>query len=317
LLQWLSALSIIIKYQYQPERTEALKMGLIWNIFPLLLLRYCNGFDFRLTTKAKNPLGNAAALQDFLSRPVHWPQIVASSNNVESTVFNVEDSMKPGQSVDEIFGMGILSVEWTCREANPNGRFVVESPDGVPGIATDCSMMFEIQDEQVDLTMGFTPVSPLAYLATPVLVVDNWIALNVLLPAAVNPTPLDSFRKLMGVLYGVAGFAHAMDLWLGGSVLFTSFGLPAFADLPVEGQAFAGLWCAVGPLSYFLSHATGSSKRLGDLGIFLYGLVEILGAISSGNQEAWTNAIGVQLVVLAAWLYSNQKQESRQIEVGS
>lgn len=285
--------------------------SLLWNICQpwLLILRGCIGFDFRLTTKAKNPLGNAGALQDFLSRPVHWPQIVASSDKVQSDKFNVEDVMKPGQSVDEIFGMGLLSVTWTCRQAQP-GRFIVESPSGVPGIATDCSMQFDIQDDGVDLTMGFTPVSPLAYLATPVLVVDNWIALNVLLPAAMDPTPLDSFRKLMGALYGVAGLAHAVDLWLGGSVLFTSFGLAPFADLPMEGQVYAVLWCAVGPLSYILSHFGGSSKRLGDLGIFVYGLVEVLGAVLTGNQEAWTNAVGVQLVVLAAWLYSKQKQES-------
>ncbi len=49
------------------------------------------------------------------------------------------------------------------------------------------------------------------------------MALNVLLPAATNPTPLDLYRKLMGILYGVAGLAHAVDLWLGGLVLFALF----------------------------------------------------------------------------------------------
>ena len=279
----------------------------------LLLLRYCVGFDIRLTTKARNPLGNAAALQDYLSRPVHWPQIVASSDKVEgNSSFDVGDPMKPGQSVDEIFGMGLMRVAWTCRRARP-GRFVVESPGGVPGIATGCRMEFDIRDDGVDLTMGYTPASPAAYLAAPVLAVDNWIALNVLLPAATDPTPLDSYRRLMGVLYGVAGLAHAVDLRWGGSVLFASVGLPPFADLPAEGRAFAALWCAVGPLSYLLSRADGSSSaRLGDLSMFAYGFVEVLGAYLSGNQRAWTNAIGVQVVVLAAWLYSNQKQASLQ-----
>jgi hypothetical protein len=285
----------------------------------LLLPGYCVfGFDFRLTTKAKNPLGNAAALQDYLSRPVHWPQIVSSSDKVESgnSSFNVTDSMKPGQSVDELFGMGLLRVAWTCREANP-GRFVVVSSDGVPGIATCCSMEFDIRDDIVDLTMGYTPASLVAYLATPALVVDNWLALHVWLPAAIDPTPLDSYRRLMGVLYGVAGLAHAVDLCWGGSVLFASIGLPPFADLPIEGRAYAALWCAVGPLSYYLSsraanNGGSSSARLGDLGIFLYGFVEVLGALLSGDQRAWTNAIGVQVVVFAAWLYSNQKQASLQ-----
>ena len=36
----------------------------------------------------------------------------------------------------------------------------------------------------VDLAMSYEPASPLALLAAPVLVVDNWLALNVLLPNA-------------------------------------------------------------------------------------------------------------------------------------
>ena len=240
-----------------------------------------------------------------------WPEIVLSSDKVESnTSFNVENSMQPGQSVDELFGMGLLRVSWICSDVQP-GRFVVKSFAGVTGIANNCTMEFDIQDDNVDLTMGFTPVSLLAYLSIPALVVDNWLALNMLLPAAIDPAPLDSFRKLMGVLYGFAGLAHTIDIWLGNSALFTSFDLPRFVDLSMEGQAYAVLWCVVGPLSYLMSHTSNGSKRLGDLGIFIYGFVEVLGAILSGNQHAWTNAIGVQIVVILAWVFSNQKQESK------
>ena len=275
----------------------------------------------KLTTRAPNPLGNAQKLQNFLTRPVHWPQIVASSNGVQSQMMDVTQPMKLGQAVDEVFGMGLLSVSWTCRKVQP-GMFVVEAREGVPGIAVDCSMTFEIREEEVNFTMGFTPCSPLAYLATPVLVVDNWLALNVLLKAAVDPTPLNSFRQVMGVLYGSAGVAHAVDLWLGGSVLFTSFDIPAFEDLTIEGQALAILWCAVGPLAYFLSQTTPSTTSSSqqwwwqaDLGLVAYGLVEVLGAFLSANQGALTNAIGVQVVVLAAWIYSQQKQSSRRAQL--
>ena len=270
----------------------------------------------KLNTRAPNPLRNSQKLQDFLSRPIHWPQIVASSNGVHSETMDVTQSMRPGQYVDEIFGMGLLSVSWTCRKAQP-GMFVVEAREGVPGIAVDCSMTFEIREEEVNFTMGFTSCSPLAYLATPVLVVDNWLALNVLLKAAVDPTPLNSFRQLMGILYGSAGVAHALDLWFGGSVLFTSVGIPAFEDLTIEGQALAVLWCAVGPLAYFLSRkapSTSSSQKRwwqADLGLVAYGLVEVLGAFLSANQGALTNAVGVQVVVLATWVYSQQKQSLR------
>lgn len=288
-------------------------MSLAQIIYCLVLLQLIciNGFNIRLTTTAKNPLRHAAALQDYLSRPVHWPKIVLSSDKVESNnSFNVENSMQPGQSVDELFGMGLLRVNWICSQAQP-GRFVVKSLTGVTGIANNCTMEFNIQDDNVDLTMGFTPVSLLAYLAIPALVIDNWLALNMLLPAAIDPTPLNSFRKLMGVLYACAGLAHAIDICFGDSVLFTTFDLPRFVDLSIEGQAYAVLWCAVGPLSYLLSHTSNGSKRLGDLGIFIYGFVEVLGAVLSGNQHAWTNAFGVQIVVIAAWFYSSQKEDSK------
>jgi hypothetical protein len=143
--------------------------------------------------------------------------------------------------VQEYFGLGLLSVEWTCRQST-KGTFVVELPNGVPGIAIDCSTSFDFQDNQITLTMGYTPVSPLAIFATPVLIVDNWIALNILLPAAVDPHPIDSFRKLMGTLYGIAGLAHFADLVVGNSILLTSIGLPAFDELSLAAQAYALLF---------------------------------------------------------------------------
>ena len=71
----------------------------------LLLPRRCHycvfGFDnIRLTTRAKNPLGNAAALQDYLSRPIHWPEIVASSDKVESSSVNNPPPLPSSPSFD-------------------------------------------------------------------------------------------------------------------------------------------------------------------------------------------------------------------------
>jgi hypothetical protein len=289
-------------------------LWLQWNISTSIALQL-------KTRGAKNPLGNAKELRDFLSRPIHWPQIVASSNKVQSQTMDVTQSMKPGQCVDEVFGMGLLTVSWTCVDdgaSQQHGMFVVESPEGVPGIATHCSMTFEIRDDQVDFTMGFTPCSPLAYLATPVLIVDNWLALNVLLNIAVDPVPLNSFRRLMGTLYGVAGLAHGFDLWLGGSVLFASFDIPEFRNLPMEGQALAVVWCGMGPLAYVLSRTIdehqSSSQWRADLGLALYGLVEVFGALVSGNPNAFANAVGVLMLVGAAWICSQQKQASRQAQ---
>jgi len=321
------------------------------------------------------------SLQNFISRPIHWPEIVLSSNRVEviknknskkqeafkpfsflrtqmseqttsdTTAANAADpsydTLKVGDTVIEYFALNQFQVEWTCTTNEP-GRLVVVSPDGVPGIATDCVMDFEFEDavntntnananaDAIDeatvvrLTMEYTPQSPLAVLATPALVVDNWLALNILLPAAIDTRPLDSFRKLMGILYGIAGMAHLLDLLVGGSQLFTTVvGIPSFENLELVGQLYALVWCAAGPIAYYLSANAASSAdatdgsaiafNKADIGIVLYGIVELLGAgLSSGFNGAApdvvSNAVGVQAIVLAAWIYSYQKQLQQQQE---
>lgn len=256
----------------------------------------------------------------------------------DSLVKNPNDSfetLKVGDAVTEFFALNQFQVEWICTVNKP-GRLVVVSPDGVPGIAIDCVMDFEFDSFEdsaasdgdgtmVRLTMEYTPKSPLAVLATPALVVDNWLALNVLLPAAVDTRPLDSFRKLMGVLYGIAGTAHLLDLLVGGSQLFTTvIGIPSFENLDFVGKVYALAWCLVGPLAYYLS-AVGSSSFQGsggtaailnraDAGIVLYGIIELLGALFSSripgaSPDVVFNAASVQAIVLAAWFYSYQKQQ--------
>lgn len=307
---------------------------------------------------------NTNALQNFISRPVHWPKIVFSSNRVEvikknrkqetpgpfsflqtqrpesTTPDASRETLEVGDTVIEFFALNQFQVEWTCTTNEP-GRLVVVSPNGVPGIAKDCVMDFKFdsavsstaataireEDTKVQLTMEYTPESPLAVLATPALVVDNWLALNVLLPAAVDTRPIDSFRKLMGILYGFAGMAHLVDLLAGGSQLFTNVvGIPSFENLDLVGQLYALVWCAVGPIAYYLSSTTASSSidangnpvfalNRADIGLVLYGIVELLGAVLSSGftgaaPDVVSNAAGVQAVVLAAWIYSYQKQRS-------
>jgi hypothetical protein len=271
-----------------------------------LLLTLTAGLQ--ITTTAKSKL-QQAELQNFLATPCNWPKIVASSNRVVSKDPTVP--LRRGSSVEEYFGLNLLFVKWQCVESKP-GTIVVRSPDGITGIANDCSMRFDIDDEEVNLTMGYNPLSPLAILAFPVLAVDNWVALNILLPAAVDRTPLDSFRRLMGVLYGGAGIAHLLDLLIGPSALLVAAGAPIFANLDVLGQQFALLWCAAGPLA-FLTSRSKNNPRLADLGLTSYGLIEVLGAYLIGNSDALVNAIGVQGIVLAAWIYSQKKQTSDDI----
>jgi hypothetical protein len=272
----------------------------------ILMMNWVQSWGLQLITTAKSKL-SGRELQDFCSRPSNWPKIVASSDKVESKD-DPTMPLKRGSSVEEYFGLGLLSVTWKCEESKP-GTFMVRAPDGVKGIAKDCSMRFVFEDNQVKLTMGYNPISPLAILATPVLIVDNWIALNVLLPIAVDPNPLDSFRKLMGLLYGAAGVAHLADSLVGPSAILVAAGAPVYSELPSLGQAYALLWCLAGPISFVASRS--EKPQVADGGLIFYGLIEVIGAVLTQSSEALVNSIGVQAVVLAAWFYSNKGKEGR------
>mmetsp|Transcript_41293 Transcript_41293/g.99478 ORF Transcript_41293/g.99478 Transcript_41293/m.99478 type:complete len:190 (-) Transcript_41293:352-921(-) len=173
LCQWLSLLVMLLIIL--PSKTHAL---------------------IELRTSAKTNQMTATELQDYLSRPIHWPEIVASSNSVgslENDDYNENDPLQVGNQVKEFFGLNLLSVTWTCTKNEP-GKLVVKAPEGLPSIAKECSMKFDITDVSEDgeatakvvLTMGYDPVSPIALFATPVLVLDNWMALKVLLPWAIK-----------------------------------------------------------------------------------------------------------------------------------
>lgn len=130
--------------------------------------------------------------------------------------------------------------------------------------------------------------------------------------------PLDKFRSLMGSLYGVAGLAHAADCYLGQSQLLTAAGSPPLSELPSAGQSLVALWCAAGPAAFVASRVGGLAA---DAGLVFYGVVEIAGAAVlvrsleslAGSElpdiDALTNAISVQGIVLASWIYSRNKED--------
>lgn len=127
-----------------------------------------------------------------------------------------------------------------------------------------------------------------------------------------NTENLNKFRLLMGSLYGVAGISHFIDCFYGPSQLLVLAGLPTYYELPIAGQIFAIVWCLAGPLSFVLSQygvKVGNNGKLADVGLIIYGLVEIGGAVFSPNMSTIVNAVVVQVVVLAAWIYSRQKKE--------
>ena len=246
----------------------------------------------------------------------------AGSKSSRSTrMYDTRQPMKVGDTVDEIFGLPPilpLSVSWTCVEEKP-GRLDMRAPNGLSGIASNCRMLFDITPSrernveavQVDLTMEYEPENILAQLALPILIVDNAIALKVLLPYALerqaNHNPLNDFRKLMGSLYGIAGIAHLLDCLAGPSALLVMAGSPPFYELPWQGQLLALWWCVTGPLAFGLSWT-----RFADLGLLVYGATEvtcaaITAATSGGDMDAFFNVILLQAIVAASWFYSSRR----------
>ena len=163
-------------------------------ILLLLTLQYINSFQLTSSSKISNI--NTKQLQDFLATPTNWPNIVISSHSVKcpSTKNNrVDIPLQVGDYVEEIFGLPPLlplSVIWECVDSR-EGYLEFYSKDGVPNLANECKMIFNIQQEDddrvvVDLTMEFEQKNPVIPLAIPLLSIDNNLALNVLLPIAIK-----------------------------------------------------------------------------------------------------------------------------------
>lgn len=272
--------------------------------------------SLRTSTTLQGP--SQQQVHDFLATSENWPRIVLSSFGVEGKRSDVP--MKKRDQVDEIFGLPPilpLTVSWTCVASDSKkGVLDLTSPKGVPGLAKDCRMRFDIQETApqvttVDLTMEYEPQNNIVgQLAIPVLTIDNALALKVLLPNAIAPkkTPLQEFESLMGVLYGGAGVTHLLDCLVGDSQLLVAAGVPPFGALPLQGQVLALVWGAVGPLAFVLSRV-----GRGTAGLIIYGIVEVAcaalaaGQGSGGELDPFLNAVGVQVAVGASWLYSSIK----------
>ena len=158
--------------------------------------------------------------------------------------------------------------------------------------------------------MNFTPIGAWRALG---FISDDAIAPPAPPPAVgEGSAPLDRFRTLMGTCYGVAGLAHAADLLIGPSALLTAAGAPPFRDLPPPAQALAGMWCLAGPVAYVASRRGG---RVADAGLVAYGVVEVLGAalisanVDAAELAALPNAVAVQGVVAASWIYSSTQTD--------
>ncbi len=172
----------------------------------LLAISYCkSSHSFTLKTSSVVK-GSPEKLYNFIATPENWPSIVASSHSVKKSSIRdnpVDVPFQVGDCVEEVFGLPPLlplSVVWECVVADPiGGDLEFYSKDGVPNFAKNCSMKFSISgdpssnsekrggaDERtnVELEMGYEALNPLVFAATPLLNVDNSLALKVLLPLA-------------------------------------------------------------------------------------------------------------------------------------
>ena len=167
----------------------------------LLVILACSSMkvnSFSLTTKT-TVQGSPKELFNFIATPTNWPSIVLSSHSVKklSSKNNPVDApLKVGDGVEEVFGLPPLlplSVSWECVVADEKtGQLEFFSKDGVPNLAKNCSMKFNVAPAagesrtDVELVMGYEALNPLVFAATPILNLDNSIALKLLLPLAMK-----------------------------------------------------------------------------------------------------------------------------------
>jgi len=170
-----------------------------------MIISFCKtSQSFSLTTSSVVK-GSPAELYNFIATPTNWPSIVASSHSVKKSLVRdnpVDIPLKVGDCVEEVFGLPPLlplSVVWECVVADESsGELEFCSKDGVPNFAKNCSMKFTILsigdasssdvdgNTNVQLVMGYEALNPLVFAATPLLIVDNSLALKVLLPLAMK-----------------------------------------------------------------------------------------------------------------------------------
>lgn len=171
-------------------------------IFFLALLDVISAYSpITLTTRTTLKEIGSETIHNFLATPANWPKIVASSHSVQpdsKKSFDLKFPLPEGGSVQEIFGLPPilpLSVTWECvRSDMKSGYLEFYSPDGLEGVASNCRMVFEIEDStnnrntgtNVKLDMSYEPQSIFGVLAPPILTVDNAFALKVLLPFALS-----------------------------------------------------------------------------------------------------------------------------------
>lgn len=169
----------------------------------LVKLRLEQSEGFSLITTSTISGVSKDELFDFIATPANWPSIVASSHSVKkpSDQFNdINQALDVGDKVEEIFGLPPilpLSVLWECVVKDErNGDLKFYSKTGVPNFAKNCWMNFSFSEldalsagpvkTKVQLVMEYEALNPLITAATPVLNIDNALALKVLLPLALK-----------------------------------------------------------------------------------------------------------------------------------
>mmetsp|Transcript_69819 Transcript_69819/g.161517 ORF Transcript_69819/g.161517 Transcript_69819/m.161517 type:complete len:230 (+) Transcript_69819:50-739(+) len=130
-----------------------------------------------------------------VSTASYWPSIVLSSWSVEG---QTSLPLARGDTVKECFGVPPLwspSVEWTCELSDLRSGIVdIRSLLGASGLADNCRMLFTAEQSEsggtkLCLEMSYRSLGLLAWLAQPLLELDNAIALRVLLPLALCRRP--------------------------------------------------------------------------------------------------------------------------------
>ena len=195
-----------------------------WSSFPMIQKQKNKRIHIQTRNTIVNSKIVGKELLDYLSTPNNWPNIVATSNkvveycfieNITTTDSDDDKSIAPlttveaaaaaasasptnilmkendGRTIVEYLGIpggmiNFVSLKWICELYDSPHRVLFRSYEGIQGIAHNCSLQFDVVNtNDVMFTVEYDAVSFLGLLAAPILKIDNWLTLNVLLPLEV------------------------------------------------------------------------------------------------------------------------------------
>ena len=193
-----------------------------------LLAQSAGALQVEMTSTANLRGVSPADAFTLVSTPSNWASLAVGSHRVSGEALT--EPLVAGVAVEELAGappLLPLEIVWVCRTADwtadaEAGILTLES-EGVAGLLTDCKRVAQVKATEsgcaVELSLSYTSSgSALAVLIDPLVVMDNSVTTQLLLPSVAAGSALPAKQILVwGVLIGAwatssVGWMTAMEV---------------------------------------------------------------------------------------------------------